>query len=136
MDGLFAGMAYTMVRRLGAIGENKAYIVFFFSAFSCIVTLLYLLFSYTQMTWKQLLFLILAGLSAADGQFGITSAYCYAPAREISVYDYTQILFSAGLGFLLFAQIPDWLSVIGYLIIIAMAATMFFYQKKGAAKST
>ncbi|MCD8219934.1 MAG: DMT family transporter [Ruminococcus sp.] len=136
MDGLFAGMAYTMVRRLGAIGENKAYIVFFFSAFSCIVTLPYLLFSYTQMTWKQLLFLILAGLSAADGQFGITSAYCYAPAREISVYDYTQILFSAGLGFLLFAQIPDWLSVIGYLIIIAMAAMMFFYQKKGAAKST
>ncbi len=130
IGGLGAGVAYTMVRRLGQIGENKAYIVFFFSAFSCVVTLPYLLFSYESMTWLQLLFLVLAGLSAAGGQFGITSAYCYAPAREISVYDYTQILFAAALGFLLFAQIPDWMSFFGYLIIIAMAVVMFFYNRK------
>ena len=34
LGGFGAGVAYTMVRRLGQIGENKAYIVFFFSAFS------------------------------------------------------------------------------------------------------
>ena len=101
LGGFGAGVAYTMVRRLGQIGENKAYIVFFFSAFSCVVTLPYLLFCYEPMTWKQLLCLVMAGLSAAGGQFGVTSAYCYAPAKEISVYDYTQIIFAAGLGFLL-----------------------------------
>lgn len=129
LGGLGAGVAYTMVRRLGQIGANKAYIVFFFSAFSCVVTLPYLILSYAPMTWKQLLILILAGLAAAGGQFGVTSAYCYAPAKEISVYDYTQIIFAAGLGFLLFAQIPDWLSILGYCIIIAMAAAMFLYNK-------
>jgi drug/metabolite transporter (DMT)-like permease len=118
-----------MVRRLGQIGANKAYIVFFFSAFSCVVTLPYLILSYMPMSWKQLLILILAGLAAAGGQFGVTSAYCYAPAKEISVYDYTQIIFAAGLGFLLFAQIPDWLSILGYCIIISMAAAMFIYNK-------
>ena len=129
LGGLGAGVAYTMVRRLGKIGANKAYIVFFFSAFSCVVTLPYLILSYMPMSWKQLLILILAGLAAAGGQFGVTSAYCYAPAREISVYDYTQIIFAAGLGFLLFAQIPDWLSILGYCIIISMAAAMFIYNK-------
>lgn len=129
LGGLGAGVAYTMVRRLGQIGANKAYIVFFFSAFSCVVTLPYLILSYAPMTWKQLLILILAGLAAAGGQFGVTSAYCYAPAKEISVYDYTQIIFAAGLGFLLFAQIPDWLSILGYCIIISMAAAMFIYNK-------
>lgn len=129
LGGLGAGVAYTMVRRLGQIGANKAYIVFFFSAFSCVVTLPYLILSYMPMTWKQLLILILAGLAAAGGQFGVTSAYCYAPAKEISVYDYTQIIFAAGLGFLLFAQIPDWLSILGYCIIISMAAAMFIYNK-------
>lgn len=129
LGGLGAGVAYTMVRRLGQIGANKAYIVFFFSAFSCVVTLPYLILSYTPMSWKQLLILILAGLAAAGGQFGVTSAYCYAPAKEISVYDYTQIIFAAGLGFLLFAQIPDWLSILGYCIIISMAAAMFIYNK-------
>ena len=118
LGGFGAGLAYTMVRRLGQIGENKAFIVFFFSAFSCVVTLPYLLFAFEPMTWKQLLCLVMAGVSAAGGQFGVTSAYCYAPAKEISVYDYTQIIFAAGLGFLLFAQIPDWLSILGYCIII------------------
>ncbi|MGN1404403.1 MAG: DMT family transporter [Ruminococcus sp.] len=130
LGGLGAGVAYTMVRRLGKIGENKAYIVFFFSAFSCVVTLPYLLLAYEPMTWKQLVILILAGLAAAGGQFGVTSAYCYAPAKEISVYDYTQILFAAGLGFLFFAQIPDWMSMVGYVIIITMAVVMFFYNKR------
>lgn len=129
LGGLGAGIAYTMVRRLGQIGANKAYIVFFFSAFSCVVTLPYLILSYMPMSWKQLLILILAGLAAAGGQFGVTSAYCYAPAKEISVYDYTQIIFAAGLGFSLFAQIPDWLSILGYCIIISMAAAMFIYNK-------
>lgn len=44
--------------------------------------------------------------SSAAGQFAITAAYCYAPAREISVYDDSQVLFSAVLGFAVFGQIP------------------------------
>lgn len=130
LGGLGAGVAYTMVRRLGQMGENKAYIVLFFSAFSCLVTLPQLIFDFAPMTWQQLLFLMLAGLAAAGGQFGVTSAYCYAPAREVSVYDYTQILFAAVLGFFLFSQVPDWLSLIGYCVIVAMAVVMFFYNKK------
>lgn len=98
------------------------------------VTLPYLLLAYEPMTWKQLLILVMAGLSAAGGQFGITSAYCYAPAKDISVYDYTQILFAAGLGFLLFAQIPDWMSLAGYLIIITMGVLMFLYQRRDGEK--
>lgn len=128
--GLGAGVAYTMVRRLGQIGENKSYIIFFFSAFSCLVSLPYLLFAYSPMTWQQLGSLLLAGVSGAGGQFAITSAYCCAPAREISVYDYTQILFASALGYILFTQIPDYLSVLGYCIIIAMAVLMFFYNRR------
>lgn len=35
--------------------------------------------------------LLAAGLAAAGGQFTITAAYSCAPAKEISVYDYSQI---------------------------------------------
>ena len=82
------------------------------------------------MTIKQLIFLILAGASAAGGQFSVTSAYCYAPAREISVYDYSQLIFATILGFFVFGQIPDKLSIIGYAIIISMAVIMFIYNNK------
>lgn len=128
--GAGAGLAYTMVRILGQRGEKGAFIVFFFSGFSCLVTLPYLLFSYTPMTWQQLLILLSAGLAAAGGQFSITAAYFYAPAKEISVYDYSQIIFSAVIGFLLFKQVPDRYSILGYCIICAMALTMFFLNNK------
>lgn len=97
--GIGAGAAYTMVRKLGERGEKGPFIVFFFSTFSCVVTLPWLLFDYHPMSLAQIGILLFAGLSAAGGQFSITAAYCYAPAREISVYDYSQIIFSAGLGF-------------------------------------
>lgn len=129
LGGFGAGLAYTFVRKLGQIGENKTYIVFFFSAFSTIVTLPLMIWQFEPMTWKQLLSMIMAGLSAAGGQFGITSAYYYAPAKEISVYDYSQIIFAAGLGFILFAQIPDVWSILGYCMILSMALISFFLNK-------
>ena len=128
--GLSAGIAYTMVRILGQRGQKGTSVVLFFSGFSCLVTLPYLLLNYHTMTMFQAIVLLGAGLAAAGGQFAITAAYFHAPAREISVYDYSQIIFSALIGFILFHQIPDRYSVIGYVIIIAMALWMFFYNQK------
>lgn len=130
IGGLCAGMAYTMVRKLSEYGERKQYIVFFFSLFSCIVTAPYLIFNFAPMSAQQLIMLLLAGLSATGGQFTITYAYSYAPARDISVYDYTQIIFAAGLGFVVLGQMPDILSVVGYIIIVSVAVVMFMHGRK------
>ncbi|MBQ3968865.1 MAG: DMT family transporter [Clostridia bacterium] len=132
--GMCAGFAYTMVRVMGIKGVKGAVIVCFFSGFSCLVTAPILIFDYTPMSAEQLIILILAGLSAAGGQFTITSAYCYAPAKDVSVYDYSQIIFAAALGFMVFGQIPDLLSWIGYFIIVAMAVLMFVYNKNASNK--
>ena len=134
LGGLGAGAAYTMVRKLGTIGVKGPFIVFFFSTFSCVITLPWLIFDYHSMTVAQVAILLLAGLCAAGGQFAITAAYCYAPASEISIYDYTKVIFSMILGFVMFQQIPDFYSWIGYLVICLMAVLMFFYNKKRGAK--
>ena len=51
----------------------------------------------------------------------MTKAYSYAPAKEISVYDYSQVIFSAALGFSFLGEIPDIYSLVGYILIFAMA---------------
>lgn len=132
LGGLGAGVAYTFVRLLGTKGEKGPFIVCFFSGFSTLVLLPVMIFDYTPMTAQQLGWLLMAGLAASGGQFGITAAYCCAPARDISVYDYSQIVFSAILGFFLFGQMPDVYSWIGYVIICTMAVGMFLYQKRAA----
>ena len=128
--GIGAGGAYTAVRALGKRGVRGSVIVLFFSAFSSLVTLPYLIFDYHPMTIRQFIILILAGSAAASGQFAITAAYRFAPAREISVYDYSQVIFSAILGWIAFSQIPDTWSFLGYGIIILMAFLMFIANRK------
>lgn len=130
LGGVGAGAAYTTVRYLGLRKERGPLIVFFFSAFSCIVVLPFIIFDYHPMTTTQLLMLLAAGLCAAGGQFAVTAAYRCAPAREISIYDYSQILFGAITGYLLFNQIPDKFSVLGYIIIFSMAVLMFIYNNR------
>ena len=119
--GLFAGLAYTFVRKLGQNGVKGNLIVLFFSTFSCLVVLPGVILQYKPMTGQQLLFLLLAGLAAAGGQFSITAAYTKAPAKEISVFDYTQVIFAALLSLVVLGEWPDVYSFIGYAIIIGTA---------------
>ena len=130
LGGLGAGAAYTFVRYLGARGENGSRIVFYFSAFSCLACLPFLLLDYAPMSARQLVYLLLAGVFACVGQLGITKAYVCAPAKEISVYDYTQVLYAAALGFFVFGEVPDWLSVLGYVLICGAGVGMFLYNRR------
>ena len=73
----------------------------------------------------QVWYLIGAGLSAAAGQIGITLAYSYAPAKDISIFTYASIIFTALFGFILFGESPDFYAVLGYMIIIGSSYYMF-----------
>lgn len=129
LGGMMAGLAYACVRKLGTRGVKGPVIVMFFSAFSCLFTLPQLIFHFTPMTVRQVVCLLLAGCAAAVGQFTITAAYSHAPAREISVFDYSQIIFASLLGFLCFGQIPDRLSLIGYVAIVGAAVFKWQYNR-------
>ena len=132
LGGMAAGLAYTCVRYLGQHGEKGPMIVAYFSLFSCLITLPFLIIDFHPMSIWQVLCLIAAGFGAAGGQFAITAAYSNAPAREISIFDYTQIIFTATLGFLMFGDKPDIWSLLGYIIIISMAMTVFIFSNKKA----
>ena len=127
LGGLGAGVAYTFVRKLGKQGERGPVIVMCFSTFSCLVTVPFLIMNYVPMSSEQWIFLLLAGAAATGGQLSITKAYTKAPAKEISVFDYSQIVFAALLGFLFLHEIPDCYSIIGYVIIIGIAVFKWWY---------
>lgn len=130
MGGVGAGLAYASIRKLSYLGCNGKIIILFFSAFSMLLSVPYLITSFNPMSGYQTLMLCLAGACAAGGQFSVTAAYYHAPANKISIYDYTQVLFSTLFGFIFFAQIPDWMSLIGYFIIISMAILNYLYTHK------
>ena len=134
LGGLGAGMAYTFVRHLSNHGERGPFIVFFFSVFSCLAILPIVIVQWQPMAAWQVGWLLLAGCAASGAQFSVTAAYAHAPAKEISVYDYSQVLFTAVWGVAFFGELPDYLSVIGYVIIISAALAKYFVGRKKSAK--
>ena len=133
--GVAAGAAYGCVRKLGTMGEKGPYIVFFFSAFSTLAVTPIAAVGYRPMTALQLIYLLSAGVCAALAQFSITAAYTCAPPKEISVYDFSQILFASLLSIIVFSETPDALSVAGYVIIVTMAVVNYFVGAKSSEKS-
>ena len=130
LGGMGAGLAYTNVRMATKLGARGPLIVFCFSVFSCVCAIPFIIFDHQPLTWWQLVSLLMAGLSATLGQFSITAAYTYAPASELSVYDYTQIVFAALLGMIFLGEVPDVINILGYLIISGAGIAMFLIRRK------
>lgn len=123
-SGIFAASAYTCVRALST-REKPCTIVFYFSLFSVVVLIPFSIITFEPMTTVQVIYLLGAGLSAAVGQIGITLAYSFAPAKDISIFTYASIIFTALFGFILFGETPDMLATVGYVVIISASYYMF-----------
>jgi len=126
LGGIGAGGAYACLRRLAVIGIDGAFVVLFFSAFSCVAALPFMAAGLDPMNWRQVLVLVGAGAGAALGQFGITAAYRFAPPREIAVFDYLNIPFTVVLGIVFLGQVPDLLSAVGMAVILLAAVRLRF----------
>lgn len=129
LGALCAGIAYTCVRYLGTHNISGEFIIFFFSSLSSLMLLPYLILDYRTMTYYQLSMLILAGISATIGQYGVTFAYKFAAAKNISVFDYSQVLFSGIFGYMFFGEFPDFQSLIGYIIVISVGIVLVLRSK-------
>ncbi|WP_347551934.1 DMT family transporter [Pseudalkalibacillus hwajinpoensis] len=131
LSAIFAAGAYTVLRVLGS--REKFYtVVFYFSFFSTVVLLPFVIIFYEPMEMRQLIYLLLAGLFATLGQFGLTIAYKFAPAREISIFFYSTVVYSALISIVLFGQIPDAWSILGYIVIFSASFYMFLRNNREA----
>ena len=132
ISAALAGSAYTIVRFLKD-RENPSTIVFYFSFISVVGTIPFVLMNYKPMNFIQFIYLISTGIFAAIAQFALTYSYKYAPASEVAVYNYTNIVFSIIIGFFIWGEIPDLLSILGGAIITIMAIVVYFYNIKEAS---
>jgi drug/metabolite transporter (DMT)-like permease len=133
-SSVFAGGAYAVVRSLRS-REAPETIIFYFSLVTIVVLSPFVARNPYVPSGRELVYLLGIGVGASIGQFGLTLAYRYAPAAGVSIYSYTTIVFSALLGFAIWAEVPDSLSVIGGVLIIGGGA-LAFAAERGPTRST
>ncbi len=124
-----AGGAYTIIGYLKG-KEDNGVIIFYFSLISCIFSLPFMIRDFVMPDGFGWFMLFLIGTFASLGQIFLTFAYKNAPAGEVSIYNFSGIICSSILGYLVLGEVLDLMSWLGMIIIITAALVMFLYNKK------
>jgi len=130
-SAIFAGAAYTTVRKLSETDEAIV-IVFYFSLITTLITIPVMLITknFVIPTGLEALLLVLIGLAAVTAQIFMTSAYRYAPAGELAIYTYSNIIFSIIFSIVIWSDFPDLYSLIGATLIVSGGYINYRVKKK------
>ncbi len=112
-----AAMAQVFVRKLVET-EDTAAIVFWFSMTASCLSLLTLPFGWRVPSSEALIWLVGAGILGGAGQIFLTSAYRYADASIVAPFEYASMLVAAGIGFVVFDEVPTPMMLTGAAIVI------------------
>ncbi len=123
------GVAYTFLSYFKGRVDGMS-VIFAFSAFSVLASLPFAGMGFILPTLTELLLLLLIGVSGSLGQTFVTYAYRYAPASEISIYDYTGIIFSLILGFLFLGEGIRLYSFLGGMLVILASLLSYWYNRR------
>ena len=128
ISAILSGAAYLFI---GMTEKESVYTtVFYFSFFSSLSCVPFFFFDFVTPEINELILLALLGIFAALGQIALTFAYTGCPASDISIYDYSNIIFSSMLGFLFLKEIPDLLSVAGGVLILSASVYLYIKTKQ------
>jgi drug/metabolite transporter (DMT)-like permease len=128
MNGV--GVSLALAGALGAAGamvairqisstEKGATIVFYFTLGGTVLGLVGSLFHWVTPDPQTLGFLVLAGLIGGVGQLLLTQALTVAPVGVVAPFDYTQLVWATGLGYLVWGELPRGTTIIGALVVAA-----------------
>lgn len=117
---LGSAIAYVMVRKLSQT-EDASVIIFYFPLIALPVSVVLLGDDFVMPNLEALVLLILVGIFTQVGQIGLTKAMAAEKAGKASAYAYVQVVFSAILGVVFFAEIPTLWTLVGGGLIISAA---------------
>lgn len=112
LGALGSAIAYVLVRRLST-REDSSVIIFYFPLIALPVSLVLLGDAMVVPTLEAAVLLVLVGIFTQVGQVGLTKAMAAGKAGKVAAYAYVQVIFSALLGLVFFAEIPTVWTVAG-----------------------
>jgi drug/metabolite transporter (DMT)-like permease len=143
ISGITSAIAYLTVHRLAKYYDPRVIVLsFLLSGF--LVPLITMIIHYTTgmkadglfiidfrfpggMEW---LYILLMGLAALFGQYFVTRSYGADKAGIVSIFGYSNIIYSVFIGMLLGDAFPDWMSWAGIFCIIGSGVIITWVKRK------
>lgn len=110
--------------------EHTAAIVFWFSMTASILALLTVPFGWVWPTPYAATLLVGSGLLGGVAQILVTSSYRYGGASMLAPFDYTSMIFAVLIGWVVFAELPTFVMLVGSALVIAGGAIILWREQK------
>ena len=125
---------YTITTRQLANHDLPMTTLFYTAALGAVVTTAIVPFFWTTPDLKGWLLMALLGVFGASGHLALIKALGYASPVVVAPLSYVSLIWSTGLGFLLFADVPDAMTIVGALLIAASGMYVFHRERVRARR--
>lgn len=127
--GLCAAIEFLTVRHLNQTQSPLSQTLYYL-LIGAVLTAPIALSQWQPMTLQTMLYVAAAAAAFLSFQLLLVKAYTYAEPHQIGVFQYSSVIFSAVIGWLFFAEIPDAIAIVGMgLITIGGALSIYLEQK-------
>jgi len=123
-----SAVAYVIVKKLTKT-EDSSVIIFYFPFVSLPIAIALLGSDFVMPTLPALGLLLLVGIFTQVGQVGLTKALHSSDANKATAYAYVQVIFSVLIGWLYFAEIPIFTTLIGGGLVVTGALINVMWKR-------
>jgi drug/metabolite transporter (DMT)-like permease len=131
LGALAGGLVVICIKRL-ATTEPTRVIMFYYALWNALFALIPAALFWVTPTLPQLALLTVVGILGIGGQSLITHGLTMGEATVLVPLDYSRIIYSAALGYLLFSEIPGPWSFAGMALIVACSLYLVLTEKRRA----
>jgi drug/metabolite transporter (DMT)-like permease len=132
LGALAGGLVVICIKRL-ATTEPTRVIMFYYALWNALFALIPAALFWVTPTLPQLALLTVVGILGIGGQSLITHGLTMGEATVLVPLDYSRIIYSAALGYLLFSEIPGPWSFAGMALIVASSLYLVLTEKRRVA---
>jgi len=146
VSGITSALAYITVNRLAGYYDNRIIVLAFIGS-GVLVPVLFMILQavlsippddvfFIQWKWpvtREWFYVLWLGLAALFGQYFVTRAYGADKAGVVSAIGYANIIFSVFIGMMMGDDFPDWMSLLGILLIISSGVIISLVKRKSGA---
>ena len=127
---LFGAFVVAWIKRL-ATTEPVRVIMFYYAFWTTVLSAIPALWVWVTPTWPELALLVMVGFLGISGQALMTKGLTQGDATVLVPLDYSRIVYSAAIGYLLFGELPGPWSLAGMALIVVSSLHLVLGERRG-----
>jgi drug/metabolite transporter (DMT)-like permease len=130
LGALFGAFVVIWIKRL-ASSEPIRVIMFYYAFWTTVLSAIPALMTWVTPNWHELALLTMVGFLGISGQGMVTQGLTLGDATVLVPLDYSRIVYSAVLGYILFAEVPGPWSIAGMALIVVSSLYLVLTERRG-----